>query len=399
MPSVVHQHQEEELLSGKPAFSEEEIEAVSNVLRSGWVGSGKEVLLFEDEMATYTGAGNVVCVDSCTSALFLSLKVLDIKKDDEVIVPSLTWCSTANAALYCGATPVFCDVDEKTLCLSNQTVLEKITKKTKAVIVVHYGGYAVNVKALREVLPNHIAIVEDAAHAFGAQYPDGSKVGSSGNLTCFSFYANKNLSTAEGGAVCTGNNKLAEELRSLRQHGMISNAWAKKNNFNQIEPRQPYRLGYKMNYIDLHACIGRVQLKKFAAMQNTRAQIIEHYFSQFKNSIAEIQFQEHLNSTHHAKHLAVVILPKENSAQKRDALLLALRNEKIGASVHYMPLHLIDFYKNPDGSNYLPVTENLYNRIITLPLGAGMNLDDADRIINVFYKAYKQIYHSKKLEA
>ena len=186
---------------GKPDFGPEEIKAVTDVLESGWVGMGKETKSFEQELATYVHANSVVTVNSCTSALFLSLMIEGITSGDEVIVPTLTWCSSANAAMYLGATPVFCDVDPDTLNLTPETVLPHITDKTRAVVVVHYGGLAVDITSLRKALPQRIKIIEDAAHAIGATYPDGSPVGSSGALTCFSFYANKNLSTAEGGAI------------------------------------------------------------------------------------------------------------------------------------------------------------------------------------------------------
>src|SRR3989454_9151534 len=210
---------------GRPNFSDQEIAAVTRVLRAGWVGMGPETIAFERELADYVGAPHVVAVNSCTSALFLSLLVNGVGPGDEVICPSLTWCSTANAALYLGARPVFCDVDADTLCVTREHVLTKVTSKTKAVMVVHFGGFAVDVGALRAALPPSVAIVEDAAHALGAKFKDGRPVGSSGNLTCFSFYANKNLSTGEGGAIALSDAKKAERLRSLRQHGMPVDAW------------------------------------------------------------------------------------------------------------------------------------------------------------------------------
>ena len=212
---------------GKPNFSDEEIAAVTRVLRSGWIGMGPETLAFEEELAEYLGAPYVVTVNSCTAASFLALLVLGVGPGDEVICPSLTWCSTANVALYLGAVPVFCDVDPHTLCISPDAIQEKLTARTKAVIVVHYGGLATEVKELQQVIPSSVVLVEDAAHALGARFSDGRPVGSSGNLTCFSFYANKNLSTAEGGAIALFDEAMVERLRSLRQHGMPADAWAR----------------------------------------------------------------------------------------------------------------------------------------------------------------------------
>src|SRR5688572_7989822 len=175
---------------GKPSFTEREIAAAARVLRSGWIGMGPETVAFEAELASAVGAPYAISVNSCTSALFLSLLVHDVGPGDEVICPSLTWCSTANAALYLGATPVFCDVDEGTLCADPASIAAQITPNTKAVVVVHFGGLAADIEAIRARLPSDVALVEDAAHALGAKYRGGSLVGSSKNLTCFSFYPN-----------------------------------------------------------------------------------------------------------------------------------------------------------------------------------------------------------------
>jgi dTDP-4-amino-4,6-dideoxygalactose transaminase len=182
------------LAFGRPDFGEEEIAAVTRVLRSGWVGMGPEVIAFEQELSSFVDAPHVVTVNSCTSALHLALLVNGVGPGDEVIVPSLTWCSTANAALYLGARPIFCDIDQATLCSTTELILAQLGPRTKAVVVVHFGGIAVDVQELRRGLPAHVSIIEDAAHALGACYQNGRRVGSSGNLVCFSFYANKNLS-------------------------------------------------------------------------------------------------------------------------------------------------------------------------------------------------------------
>ena len=162
---------------GRPSFSEEEVSEITRVLSSGWIGMGSETILFEEELASFLGAPHAITVNSCTSALFLSLLVAGVKKDDEVICPSLTWCSTANAAIYLGAKPVFCDVDPLTMSVTAESIKEKITKNTKAVMVVHFGGLAIDVQHLRSIIPSGIPIIEDAAHALGSNYPDGSPVG------------------------------------------------------------------------------------------------------------------------------------------------------------------------------------------------------------------------------
>lgn len=366
---------------GKPNFSEEEIEAITRVLRSGWIGMGQEVIAFEQELARYCGSKHVITVDSCTSALFLSLKVSGVGEGDEVIIPSLTWCSTANAAIYCGAKPVFCDIDEETLCLTPDLVLKHVTTRTKAVMVVHYGGLAVDIEELRKALPERIQIIEDAAHAFGSKYANGKMVGSSGNLTCFSFYANKNLSTGEGGAVALNDNETADRLRSLRQHGMPVNAWKRFTNPKAMIYSQLEQLGYKMNYIDLHACVGRIQLKRFNDLQRTRQLIGESYFNELKETAPAIGFQAELTSVTHAKHLYVIKLPVDHLKINRDDFLVAMRERNLGASIHYLPLHMMEYYRHSLGLVQLPVSEKIFNQIVTLPISASMTHQDTSDVI------------------
>lgn len=364
---------------GKPNFTAEEFEAVARVMKSGWIGMGNEVAAFEQELAAYLNVPHVITVDSCTSALFLSLKANGIKEGDEVIIPSLTWCSSANAAVYCGAKPVFADIDGSTLLATTESVLAQVTSKTKAVVIVHYGGLAFEVNDLRKKLRSDIVIIEDAAHALGASFKDAKKVGSSGNLTCFSFYANKNLSTGEGGAITLFDDRLADTLRSLRQHGMPVNAWKRFINPKSMIYSQLEQLGFKMNYIDLHACIGRIQLKRFDEMQKIRHNIAKRYADEL-----DLPHQFGLTDEKHAKHLYVVRLPIGKMKMSRDEFLLSMRDRNIGASIHYMPLHMMDFYRQNYGIQNLTVSENVFSEIITLPISASMtNEDTTDVIENV----------------
>ena len=361
---------------GKPNFTEEEFEAVARVMKSGWIGMGNEVAAFEQELAAYVNAKHVITVDSCTSALFLSLKAQGIKEDDDVVISSLTWCSSANAAVYCGAKPVFADIDEDSLITTTENILAVLTPKTKAVVLVHYGGLAFELKDLKDKLPKNIIIVEDAAHALGAKFKDGTKVGSSGNLTCFSFYANKNLSTGEGGAIALNDDKLADQIRSLRQHGMPVNAWKRFINPKSMIYSQLEQLGFKMNYIDLHACIGRIQLRRFEEMQKIRHNIAKRYANEL-----DLKYQSGLTEESHAKHLYVVRLPLNKMKMSRDEFLLAMRDRNIGASIHYIPLNMMDFYRESYGEQKLPVSERVFNDIITLPISASMTDQDVTDVI------------------
>lgn len=370
------------LAFGKPDFSEAEIEAVTRVLRSGWVGMGPETIAFEKELAASLGANHVVAVNSCTSALFLSLRALGIGPGDEVVVPSLTWCSTANAVLYLGAMPVFCDVDPDTMSASPATMAAVLTAKTKAVVHVHYGGLAADVKALRAALPAGVAIVEDAAHALGAKYPDGTPVGSSENLTCFSFYANKNLSTGDGGAVAARDPELAERVRLASHQGLQSDAWKRFSHPMAALTPGIAELGYKMNFTDLQAAIGRVQLERQAEFHDRRLRVATLYAAGLASGNGAIAFQADVTAPGHARHLFVIKLPVGQMEIDRNGLLLELRARNVGASIHYAPLHTLPLYR-PYARGPLPNTERLINEIMTLPIGPSVSEEDAVVVINL----------------
>lgn len=363
------------LAFGAPDYTEAEIEAVARVMRSGWVGMGPETQAFENELALYAGAAHAVAVNSCTSALFLSLLVEGVKPGDEVILPSLTWCSDANVVLQAGAVPVFCDIDAESLCVTPETILEQVTPKTRAVIVVHYGGYAVDVKRLRQKLPAQVAIIEDAAHALGALYPDGTRVGSSGNPVCLSFYANKNISTADGGAVLIKDPDKAERLRVLRMNGLPSNAWARFTNPAVMFSGEILELGYKMNYTDLQAAIGRVQLTRLDGMAARRLDLAREYKNGLSGLFRNLKFQDGLFEVSHARHLFVGRFDEQTTGMPRDRFLSALRERNVGASIHYAPLHLMPFYK-PYARSALRVTEIAAPDILTLPISAKMTRED-----------------------
>jgi dTDP-4-amino-4,6-dideoxygalactose transaminase len=372
---------EEYLAFGTPDFTDAEINAVARVMRSGWVGMGQETIAFERELSEYIGAPEVVTVNSCTSALFLALLVEGIGPGDEIIVPSLTWCATANAALYLGATPVFCDVDPQSMCVTPETIAVKITPCTKAVIVVHYGGYAIDVDALRTSLPANIVIIEDAAHTLGAVHANGKRVGASGNTVCFSFYANKNLSTADGGAIALFDSDKAEHLRRLRMSGLESNAWSRFTNPTTAFVAGIAELGYKMNFTDLQAAIGRVQLQRLGDMGIARKKVAEHYRKTMIEAGLDIPFQSQAFDDRHARHLLVGLFDPKKTGMHRDELLLALRELNIGASIHYRPLHGQPLYYK-EGQAFLPVTDRLSEQIMTLPISARMSLADVDYAVH-----------------
>ena len=375
----------EYLAFGRPNFSGAEIDALTRVMQSGWIGMGPETIAFEGELAAAVGVPHVATVNSCTSALFLALVAHGVGPGDEVICPSLTWYATANAALYLGATPVFCDIDPDTMCITAATVAAKLGPKTKAVMVVHYGGLAADIEAIRRAIPPGIAIVEDAAHALGARFPDGRQVGASGNLTCFSFYANKNLSTGEGGAIALFDDAMAARLRSLRQSGLNSDAWKR-----YIQPQTALspgsaELGYKMNYTDLQAVIGRVQLRRQPDFRARRLAIAQRYHAALGASGSSVGFQSGVLGEDHARHLFVITLPVERMHMSRDEFILGLRERNVGASIHYAPLHTKALYYRSAPPS-LPATERLSRCNVTLPISASMDVADADYVIGHIQK-------------
>jgi dTDP-4-amino-4,6-dideoxygalactose transaminase len=249
------------------------------------------------------------------------------------------------------------------------------------VIVVHYGGRAVDVAELRSNLPERVAIIEDAAHAMGASYPDGSLVGSSSNLNCFSFYANKNISTGEGGAVALPDNDKAERIRSLGLHGLSSTAWDRYTDPTALlRTTEIVELGYKMNYTDLQAAIGRVQLRRLGEMSAIRERIANRYIERLDPSRTGIIFQDGCSERSHARHLLVIRVQKNKYAMNRDELLLSLRSLNIGAAIHYKPLHQEPLYSQYSAANGLPNTDLVADEILTLPISASMDLEDVEYV-------------------
>lgn len=247
-------------------------------------------------------------------------------------------------------------------------------------MAVHMGGLAADVAGIRAILPEQVTLIEDAAHALGARYADGRMVGTAGNLTCFSFYANKNLSTGEGGAIALDDRELVERLRSLRQHGLARDAWGRFKNPRVCLESDAQELGYKMNYTDLQAAIGLVQLRRQPEFTAIRRKIVQRYIERLAAAIPALKFQAMVDHNTHARHLFLIELPLERLAQSRDEILLQLRIKKIGASIHYAPLHKMRLY-----AGYAPVslrhTEHICERNMTLPISSSMSLDDADYVV------------------
>lgn len=375
---------------GKPDISEEEIAAVARVMRTGWLGMGPETQALERDLAEFLGAPHVVAVNSCTSALFLSLLVSGVGPGDEVLCPSLTWCSTANAGLYLGARVVLCDVDADSMCLTPQTVLEKMSPITKAVVVVHFGGLAADVRSIREAVPPEIVVVEDAAHALGARYADGVAVGGAGNLTSFSFYGNKNLAAGDGGAISLADSDIRGRLGSLRQNGLPEDAWKRFMHPNSLQSVNPVELGYKMNYTDLQASVARVQLRRQPEFQARRMAVAQHYVEQLTQKAPSVRFQKDILHPYHSRHLFVVRLPVQQMRVSRNEFFLELRRRNVGVSIHYPPLHSMELYCRNGQQGSLIATDRLYREVLTLPISASMTPEDANYVMDQFLEVFSK---------
>ncbi len=363
----------------KPNMSNEEVAAVKKVLFSGWLGLGPKTQEFEEKFADYIGVKYAIGLNSGTAALHLALKVLNLKPGDEVITTALTFVSTNHAILYNGAKPVFADICEDTMCLDIEDVKKRLTKRTKAILPVHYGGHPADLDEIMEIVKEKkIFLVEDAAHACGARYK-GRFIGPFGDLTCFSFHAVKNLSVGEGGMITTNNKKFAERLRKLRWMGINKTTWDRSKNKKAYN--WEYRVdevGFKEHLDDIHSAIGLVQLKKLGRLNRRRQEIVSFY----NKALDKVKWintpvdRPYVKSSHH---LYVIKVP----SQLRGRLIDYLAKKGISAGVHYFPNHLYKVYK--PYRVYLPVTEDVYRRIITLPLYPDLRSSQLETIINAIY--------------
>ena len=380
---------EQMLLFGKPYFGEEEIAEVVDTLRSGWVSTGPKAKKFEEEFAAYVGAKYAVALNSCTAGLHLSLVVLGIGPGDEVVVPTLTFGATANVVEHVGAKPVFVDVDPDTLCIDPKQVEKAITPRTKAIVPVHYGGMPAamdEICALAE--RRRVSVIEDAAHAIGARYK-GRTIGSLSPLTNFSFYANKNLSTGEGGMVTTNDPALEEKLRVYHLHGLSRDAW-KRYHTKEFSMSEVVVPGYKYNMTDIQASLGLHQLRKQEGFIARREELADYYdeaFSDFDGMLRTIRRPKD-GQTRHVLHLYAILLDTARLKVNRNQVISALLAENIGASMHFYPLHMHPFYHDKYGyrPEDFPVARRVGESEISLPLVPQMSQKDAEQVVTAVQK-------------
>ena len=366
-----------------PDIGEEEIGAVARCLRSGWVTTGPTARRFEQEFRAYLGEDvEAIAVNSATAGLHLALESVGIGPGDEVIVPTLTFTATAEVVRYLGARPVFVDVDPVTLNIAPGAVAAAITPRTRAVMPVHYAGLACDLDAILALAERHgLRVIEDAAHAFPTRL-DGKLVGTLGSdVTVFSFYANKTMTTGEGGMVVTRHPDLARRIRCMRLHGISQDAF---DRYTSRVPAWYYEVvdaGFKYNLTDIAAAIGIEQLRKIDRFQQRRTWLAQRYDEGLAGLPLLLPARPALGSTH-AWHLYVVRL-QEGAGIERDELIRQLSARGIGTSVHFIPLHRQPYWRDSCALNpeSFPVAEASYASMLTLPLYTRMQDEDQDRVI------------------
>lgn len=365
----------------KPYITDDEIAGVVEALKSGWLTMGPKTLKFEEEFSSFLGSRHSISLSSCTAALHLALKVIGLDRDDEVIVPTTTFTSTAEVVCYFGAKPVIVDVEKDTHNIDVSEIERAVTDRTRAIIPVHFAGQPCDMDEILDIAGQRgLKVIEDAAHAVPAKYKD-RYIGTIGDMTCFSFYATKTLTTGEGGMITTGNDEWAERLRSIRQHGISKDAW-KRYSKEGSWYYEVLEAGYKYNMTDIQASLGLAQLKKQQWMLAERNRIADAYTEAFKHS--DLIGVPHVKAQRSsAWHLYIIKLNTEALKTDRAGFIEELKALGIGASVHFIPLHRHPFYRDTFACNEkdFPNAEWVYERSVSLPVYPGMTDEEVDYVI------------------
>lgn len=369
----------------RASIGQEEMEAVINVLRSGWLTTGQCAREFETNFAEYTGAKHAIAVNSCTAALHLALAAIDLREYDEVILPTMTFAATGEVVFYSGARPVLVDSAPHSFHMDPSLIKAAITPRTKAILPVHYSGYAHELDAILEIANRYgLKVIEDAAHAFPSRYRGGT-IGTIGDITCFSFYATKTITTGEGGMITTQDPDLAARMRLLSLHGISRDAWKRYTS----EGSWRYDIeavGYKYNLTDLQASIGIAQLHKSETLLARRAALAARYTQQLSSLDAFVTPAVPLD-VQHAWHLYVLQLNEDVLGISRDRVIDELKARGIGTSVHFIPLHLHSIYQKNCGyrPGQFPNAERHFSRAISLPLFPDLAFYEQDRVIQALH--------------
>lgn len=365
----------------RPDIGEAEIEAVVAVLRSGWLTTGPKTKEFEAAFASSLGVKHAVMLNSCTAALHLALEAIGLQRGDEVILPTLTFAATAEVVAYFGAKPVLVDVGSDHN-IDPARLVGAISPRTKAIIPVHFGGMPADMDEIEALArPRGIKVIDDAAHCFPGEYR-GRSIGTLADISCFSFYATKTITTGEGGAAVTTDDQLAERMRMMSLHGISGHAWkrymAGGKWYYEIEAP-----GFKYNMTDIAAALGLVQLGRAQEFLEKRQRIAERYDRAFRQ-FAAYELPPKRSDRSHAYHLYVLKLRRGESGLGRDELIEKLGAAGVGTSVHFIPLHTHPYYRRTFGykPEDLPVALDLYQRSVSLPIYPSMTDVDIDTVID-----------------
>lgn len=377
------------LLFSKPAIGQEEIEEVTDTLRSGWITTGPKTRQFEAAFRTRVDASEALGLSSCTAGLHLALLASGVRPGDEVITTPMTFCACANVIEHLGATPRLVDVEADTLNLDPRAVIGAVTARTRAILAVHYAGHPVDLDPIQDIAASHgLGLVEDAAHALPASYK-GRMIGSGPNPVAFSFYATKNLTTGEGGML-TGSPELIGRARTLGLHGMSRDAWKRYGPggswfYSVDEP------GFKYNMTDIQAAMGLVQLRKLAGFQRRRREIVAAYNQAF-GELDALETPVERDEVEHAWHLYVLRLRLGALRIERDQFIDELTARNIGTSVHFIPIHLHSHYRQKYGylPEQFPVAYSNYQRMLSLPLHPLLTNSDVGDVIGAVLDVVKR---------
>jgi perosamine synthetase len=366
-----------------PDTDETEIAEVTEAIQSGWITTGPKTKQFEQEFAAYVGAKHAIALNSGTAAMHLALEAIGLRSGDEVITSPLTFAATAEVVRYFNARPIFVDVDPTTLCLDPGLLEQAVTERTRAVIPVHIGGLAADLANLQLIAVRHgLKVIEDAAHSLPTKHR-GRLVGSISDFTCFSFYATKSLATGEGGMLCTDNEAWADRCRVMSLHGISKDAWKRYT----AEGSWYYEIvapGFKYNMTDVAAAMGRAQLRKVERMWSRRCEIAHRYRAAFE-SRPELQVPVDAPADgQHAWHLYMLRLNLGRLRIDRAQFISELKARNIGASVHFIPLHLHPYYCDTYGfkPEDFPVAYHEYQRLVSLPIYSRMSDQDVQDVID-----------------
>ena len=366
----------------RPSISEEDVAAVSDVLRSGWITTGSKCAEFEQKFCEYTGSHGAVALSSGTSGMHLLLRALGVGPGDEVITPSMTWVSTVNLIVLSGAVPVFVDVERDSLMVSEAVIKERLSEKTGLIIPVHFAGAPADMAPIRQLaMKRGIPVVEDAAHALGTEYR-GNRIGGIGT-SIFSFHPIKNITTGEGGMFCSDDIELLDRIRRLKFHGLGKDAYERdlQGRSPQAQVLEP---GYKYNMSDISAVLGLAQLKRINAFNSKRTELALRYRERLKEIDEILPLADPPYPMKHAWHLFIVRLDIDKAGIGRDEFMQELKRRNIGTGLHFLGVHLQKYYAETMGirPGKLPNTEWNSARICSLPLFPDMSAGDVDDVVD-----------------